>query len=59
MHFQIGDIVQRSDISTSSRSPRFVIVNIQEPWIYTRKLGGGGTPGVITFPSQYMLRKVA
>jgi hypothetical protein len=52
----VGDIVQRVDINGRKR---FVVVNIREPWIYTRQLGGGGTPGVITFPSQYMLRKVA
>lgn len=56
MHFQVGDIVQRVDINGRKR---FVIVRIVAPWIYTRQLGGGGTPGVITFPSQYMLKKVA
>jgi hypothetical protein len=56
MSFKIGDIVQRTDINGKKR---FVVVNIQEPWIYTRRLGGGGTPGIITFPSQYMLKKVA
>jgi len=52
----IGDIVQRSDIDGKNR---YVVVNIQGPWIYTRRIGGGGTPGVITFPSSHMLRKVS
>jgi hypothetical protein len=56
MHLQVGDIVQRVDINGRKR---FVIVSIAPPWIYTRSLGDGGTPGVITFPSQYMLKKVA
>lgn len=56
MHFKVGDIVQRADVNGRKR---FVIVQISGPWIYTRRLGGGGTPGVITFPSQFMLRKVA
>jgi hypothetical protein len=56
MHFQIGDIVQRVDVNGRKR---FVVVGIRDPWIYTRRVGGGGTPGLITFPSQYMLKKVA
>jgi hypothetical protein len=51
----IGDIVQRSDQNGKNR---YVIVNIQDPWIYTRRLSGPGGPGVITFPSAQMLRKV-
>lgn len=51
---KIGDIVQRSDVNGRNR---YVIVNIQDPWIYTRRISGSGGPGVITFPSQYMLRK--
>jgi hypothetical protein len=53
---QIGDIVQRSDIDGRNR---YVVVNIAEPWIYTRRVSGSGGPGIITFPSPYMLRKVA
>jgi hypothetical protein len=54
---KIGDIVQRADINGRRR---FVIVGIFGPWIYTRQIEGrGGTPGVVTFPSQHMLRKVA
>ena len=56
MHFQVGDIVQRADVNGRKQ---YVIVNIRGPWIYTRRIGGGGTPGLITFPSQYMLKKVA
>ena len=56
MHFQIGDIVQRADVPGRKR---FVIVRIAPPWIYTRRFDGGGTPGVVTFPSQHMLKKVA
>jgi hypothetical protein len=56
MPFQVGDIVQRTDVDGRKR---FVVVQIREPWIYTRRIGGGGTPGIITFPSQFMLRKVA
>ena len=56
MSLSIGDIVQRTDINGRKR---FVIVNIIGPWIYTRRIGGGGTPGIVTFPSQFMLKKVA
>ena len=52
---QIGDIVQRSDIKGKNR---YVVVNIQPPWIYTRRVSGTGGPGVITFPSSQMLKKV-
>jgi hypothetical protein len=52
---QIGDIVQRSDIAGKNR---YVVVNIQAPWIYTRRISGSGAPGIITFPSTHMLRKV-
>lgn len=55
MTLQIGDIVQRAD-----NGRRFVVVGVSLPWIYTRQISGRtGTPGVITFPSQRMLRKVA
>ena len=48
MNLQVGDIVQRTDINGKKR---FVI--------YTRRVGGGGTPGIVTFPSQYMLKKAS
>lgn len=56
MHFSIGDIVQRTDIKGKKR---FVITGIASDgsgWIYARQLGGAG--GTITFPSQFMLKKV-
>ncbi len=52
---EVGDIVQRSDINSRNR---YVIVNIQGPWIYTRRISGSGGPGVVTFPTRFMLRKV-
>ncbi len=52
----IGDIVQRSDIDGKNR---YVVVNIQPPWIYTRRISGSGAPGIITFPSSRMLKKVS
>lgn len=52
---QIGDIVQRSDVNGKNR---YLVVNIHAPWIYTRRISGSGGPGVITFPSALMLRKV-
>lgn len=54
MHFTVGDIVVRSDIEGRKR---YVISRIDSSsgWIYARPIGGGGT---VTFPSQFMLRKV-
>lgn len=52
---QIGDIVQRSDAVGKNR---YVVTDIQSPWIYTRRISGSGGPGIITFPSGRMLRKV-
>ena len=52
----VGDIVQRSDLAGKNR---YVVVNIQAPWIYTRRISGSGGPGIITFPSPRMLRKVS
>ena len=52
----VGDIVQRSDVDGKNR---YVVVNIQSPWIYTRRISGSGGPGIITFPSPRMLRKVS
>ena len=51
----IGDVVQRSDVDGKNR---YVITEIRGPWIYTRRISGSGTPGIITFPSELMLRKV-
>jgi hypothetical protein len=51
----IGDIVQRSD---GIGKNRYVVTDIQSPWIYTRRISGSGAPGIITFPSSHMLRKV-
>lgn len=53
---QIGDIVRRSDRDDKNR---YVVVNIQQPWIYTRRISGSGGPGVITFPSELLLRRVS
>ena len=53
---QVGDIVQRSDVNGKNR---YVVVNIQSPWIYTRRISGSGGPGIITFPSPQMLKKVS
>lgn len=60
MHFTIGDIVQRVDIKGRKK---FVIVRIADDgsgWIYARQLGGGSGAWdeIITFPSQFMLKKV-
>ena len=55
MHFSVGDIVQRIDIKGRKK---FVIERIATDgsgWIYARPLGGGS---IVTFPSQFMLKKV-
>lgn len=52
---QVGDIVQRSDVNGKNR---YVVTDVQPPWIYTRRISGSGTPGIITFPTPSMLRKV-
>lgn len=52
---QVGDIVQRSDAVGKNR---YAVTDIRSPWIYTRRISGSGAPGIITFPSQLMLRKV-
>ena len=52
----VGDIVQRSDIAGKNR---YVVVNIQSPWIYTKRVSGSGGPGIITFPTSQMLKKVS
>lgn len=52
---QVGDIVQRADAVGKNR---YVVINIRSPWIYTQRISGSGAPGIITFPSSQMLRKV-
>lgn len=52
----VGDIVQRADVDGRNR---YVVVNVHAPWIYTRRISGSGGPGVVTFPSELMLRKVS
>ena len=52
---QIGDIVQRADGVSKNR---YVVTDIRAPWIYSRRISGSGQPGIITFPSSSMLRKV-
>ena len=57
MHFAVGDIVQRVDIKGRKK---FVIVRISTDgsgWIYARQIGGGNN--IITFPSQFMLKKIS
>lgn len=56
MHFQVGDIVQRIDIKGRKKYVITHFAKDQSGWIYARALGGGG--GTITFPSQFMLKKV-
>jgi hypothetical protein len=53
--FGIGDIVRRSDINVRNH---YVIVDIKDPWIYTRRISGSGGPGIVTFPTSLMLAKV-
>ena len=56
MHLTVGDIVQRVDIKGTKK---FVIVRIADDgsgWIYARQLGGGRGE-IVTFPSQFMLKK--
>ena len=52
-NIQVGDIVRRSD---SVNNSRYVVVNMDPPWIITRRISGG-PPVNIPFPSR-MLRKV-
>ena len=52
---KVGDIVRRSDISSRNH---YVIFDIKAPWIFTRRISGSGGPGIVTFPTQYMLEKV-
>jgi len=56
MHFSIGDIVVRSDIKGRKR---YVVLRIDPSsgWIYARPLAGGRD--TVTFPSQFMIRKVS
>lgn len=52
---RVGDIVQRADRDDDKR---YVVTDIRAPWIYTRRISGSGAPGIITFPSSLMLRRV-
>lgn len=52
---RVGDIVRRADVRGKNR---YVVVRVREPWIYTQRISGSGGPGIITFPSESMLRKV-
>lgn len=54
--FEVGDIVRRSDISSRNQ---YVIVDIKPPWIFTRRISGSGGPGIVTFPTSYMLERVS
>lgn len=53
--FGIGAIVRRADINAPNR---YVIVDIKDPWIYTRRISGSGGPGIVTPPTPLMLAKV-
>lgn len=52
---KVGDIVRRSDGASRNR---YVIIDIRTPWIYTQRISGSGGPGIVTFPTQYMLERV-
>ena len=51
----VGDIVKRSDREDNNR---YVVTEIREPWVFTQRISGTGSPGVISFPSALMLKKV-
>jgi hypothetical protein len=55
MHFSVGDIVVRRDIKGRKQYMIVRIAGDGSGWIYARPLGGGG---IVTFVSQFMLRKV-
>ena len=52
---RIGDIVARADRDDENR---YVVTELRSPWIFTRRISGSGSPGIITFPSALMLRRV-
>lgn len=56
MHFTVGDIVQRIDIKGRKKFRIIRIADDGSGWIYALQIGGGS--GVVTFPSQFMLKKV-
>ena len=51
---KVGDIVRRSDGASRNH---YVIIDIRTPWIYTQRISGSGGPGIVTFPTQYMLER--
>ena len=51
----VGDIVKRADRDDKNR---YVVTEIRGPWVFTQRISGSGSPGVITFPSALMLKKV-
>jgi len=53
-NLKVGDIVRRADGASRNR---YVIVDIRPPWIYTQRISGSGGPGIVTFPTQYMLER--
>jgi hypothetical protein len=53
---RIGDLVRRSDINKRNH---YVIVDINGPWIYTRRINGSGGPGIVTFSTHSMLERVS
>ncbi len=55
MHFSVGDVVVRIDIKGRKRYRIERIASDGSGWIYARPVGGGK---IVTFPSQFMLKKV-
>lgn len=51
----VGDIVKRADRDDKNR---YVVTELRGPWVFTRRISGSGIPGIITFPSALMLKKV-
>lgn len=56
MLFQPGDVVQRVDIRGRKKYIVSHTATDGSGWIYARPLGGGG---IVTFVSQFMLKKVS
>lgn len=54
-NIEIGDIVQRADAVGKNR---YVVVDIRQPWVFAQRISGSGGPGITTFPSPQLLRKV-
>ena len=51
----VGDIVKRADREDKNR---YVVTELRGPWVLTKRISGSGAPGIITFPSTLMLKKV-